>query len=184
MASEEPTTPHSDEIIFSARYSLFKVWISAIVVLVPFLWIFFAVVYHNFVVGDYVGATLFCLLATSLLFLVLLDSILCKELIFYHDRVVKTWHIFGQRTIHYSRAKLNRATTRLRWIAPVSAILEVNENGGYLLWQIPISYIAIFFPSDTSKKTEAILDYLIGGTENVHGRFMNSTLPKEAICPE
>lgn len=170
-----------DEIIFSARYSPFRVWFSVIIMFLPFMWLFFGVAYADLLRGKYINALLLALMP-SIALLFTLDSIFFRRLVFYEDRVVKLWYVLGQRTIYYSRAIVIGPPKYFHWLSSVYAIRETGENGKYLLMQIPISYIAFFFPSATSKGIETIVNCLTGDTANIPKRiFVKSRLPKEAI---
>ncbi len=101
MVDNEQTATQKDQVIFSARYSLFRVWFT-IIAHSPFLLLVFYVVIRCAMKGDYMSAALLSLVATPALLLVL-DSIFFGQLVFYQDRVVKEWHFLGQRTIYWGR---------------------------------------------------------------------------------
>jgi hypothetical protein len=98
----------------------------------------------------------------------LLDLVLSDRIIFYGDKVTKIWHIFGPRTIYFSRAKIWRVQSRvdpLMWV-----IRETGPNGERLFMKKPIIYDPPFFPSEAS---EEILSLLIdlAGDEIEGGRY-------------
>lgn len=179
MGDDEQTKTEQDEIIFSARYSVFRVWFMVIVVEMFPTWILCYLLYIDVVKGRNIHA-FFVSLLLLLMFLLALDSMSFKELRFYQDRVVKIWHIFGSRTIFYRTAKVIDPPSYLRWLS--YAIRETEENGKDLLLQMPVSYVACLFPSDSSKMIGKILDYLTEDTENNPRTFKKVGLPKEVIC--
>jgi len=179
MADSEEITSQEEEILFSARYSVFRVWFMVIVVVMFPTWIFCYLLYIDVLKGEYIHA-FFVSVFLLLMLLLALDSIFFKELLFYQDRVVKVWHIFGNRTIYYRTAKVIDPPWYLRWLS--YAIRETGENGKDFLLRVPVSYVAGLFPSDSTKTIGKILDHLTEDTENRSRRFKKARLPKEIIC--
>jgi len=179
MVNDDQMKTHDDELVFSARYSPFRVWVMVIFIAMFPIWVFLRVSYLNLLRGEYLNAFLFSAPLLLMIYFTL-DSILFKELLFYSDRVVKIWHFFGRRTIYYRRAKVIHPPWYLRWLG--HAIRETRENGKDLLMQMPVSYVACFLRADSIKMIGKILDYLTEDTENNQKPFRKARLPKEVIC--
>jgi len=132
--------------------------------------------------GEYVGASLASLVALLIL-VPLLDIVLFKEMGFYGDRVTKSWHLFGSKTVYYQGAAVTEPQgypggwSSLRWI------VQVRDDGRPLPLRLPLMYIAFFFPSDTAKKVARIMECLAGDTERNPRVFKNASLPAEVIGP-
>ena len=180
MVENEQLKTQDDEIIFSARYSVSRVWLLLIVVAVFPTWLLFSVVYLDLVRGRYIDALLFSILPLLML-LFTLDSVFFKELLFYQDRVVKVWHIFGNRTIYYVAGKIVDPPRYWRWVLSGHHIRETRPGKNFVI-QIPILYVGSMFPSTTVQKIETIMDYLTQDVENNPRTFKKASLPKEVIC--
>lgn len=180
MANVHTISASEDEIIFSARYSLLRVWFSVIVAFLFPMYLFFYAAYAEVLRGAYILAATCCLMGCVIL-LMTLDAILFKALLFYADRVVKVWHLFGRRTIYYSRAKVIGPPKGYEWVSSGHAIRETRTGRDFLL-QVPISFMAFFFSSGTSKKIASILDYLTGDKEKNPRISTKSILPAEVIA--
>jgi hypothetical protein len=177
MVDKDQITKLEDEIIFSARYSPFRVWIMVMVVALLPMWLLFRVCYLDLLRGKYMDAFIVSVLPLLML-LVTLDSIFFKELLFYQDRVVKVWHLFGRRTIYYSAGKVVDPPHSWRWIFSYHHIRETRIGKNFVI-QIPILYIAWLFPSAAAAKIETIMDYLTQDIEDNPRNFKRATLPKE-----
>jgi hypothetical protein len=191
MADNDQPSPQDDEVILSALYSPSKVLITWIVHL-PLLLLFFGISYGALLEGGYLAGVFVALCSFGYLLLAL-HPIFVDELLFYQDRVVQMRRFFGPRTVYYSNGYVIGPPDKL--LSSQYRIYELKEGGNalkkqpsafYTSWfvpvkrQLPISYIAFFFPSDTAKKVRAILDYLTDDKEKL-GMFKKSTLPKEVI---
>jgi hypothetical protein len=180
MGDDEQTKTEQGEIIFSARYSVLRVWSMVIVVAMFPTWIFCYLLYIDVVHEKYIHA-FFVSVLLLLMLLFTLDSILFKELLFYQDRVVKVWHIFGSRTIYYVAGKIVDPPRYWRWVLSGHHIRETRSGKNFVL-QIPVLYIGSMFPSTTARKIETIMDYLTQDVQNNPRNFKKASLPKEVIC--
>jgi hypothetical protein len=168
-----------DEIIFSARYSPFRVWISVVVHLFP-LGLILAIACVGVESGQY-GMALLLWIIFMVLILEFLDSLFLKEIRFYRDRVAKLWHLFGSRTIFYSKAQVTGPPDFYRHLSSLHSIREIRDNGKASLLQVPIVYISFFFSSDTAKRMGQIIDCLTEDTESNPRMVRKLTLTKEDI---
>jgi hypothetical protein len=158
MAKDDGMTTHDDDLVFSQGYSAFKVWFSVIVLGALPMWLMFYACYLNLLRGEYIDALILSAVPLAMLLFVL-DAIFFKELLFYRDRVVKVWYLFGHRTIYYRAAKVIDPPPRFRWILTYHHIRETRPGKAFVL-QIPILYIGSFFPSASAEVIARILDYL------------------------
>jgi len=179
--SNTQTAAHEDEIIFSAQYSILKAWFSLLVAFLPVFWLLCYAAYTDVMNEQYMKAVILIVIAAPVA-LFMLDTIFFARLVFYEDRVVKSWHAFGQRTIYYSTARLNRPPRHFRWVSSAYAIRQVKCDGSYLFMQVPILYIAFFFPTSSAKKIDLIVDYLTSDSTYEMGMFTKHSLSKEEIC--
>jgi len=179
MANNDGINEQDNDLVFLARYSVSRVWFSVIVVWVFPTWVLCYLLYVDMLKGNYVHA-FFVSVFLVLALVAILDSTFFKELRFYQNRVVKVWHVFGNRTIYYRTAKVITPAWWLRWLSCV--IRETTEDGKDLPLQLPVSFIACLFPSYSRKVIGKILDYLTEDTENTSRHFKKASLPKEVIC--
>lgn len=111
-----------------------------------------------------------------------LECILFEQLLFYQDRVVKSWYLFGRRTIDYSNASVSDPQKHMRWLSTSHMIFESKDNGKPVALRLPIQYFDFFFPPRTAKAIEMIMDYLTAETGTTPRKFKNLTLPKGVVC--
>ena len=104
MVDVEQAKTKEDEIVFSARYSTFRVWAVLILIYGPFMPIFFLIGHFSISRGEYVGILSYLLCAAGSL--IALDSVFFKEILFFQNKIVKVWYLFGERTIYYLQASL------------------------------------------------------------------------------
>lgn len=183
MADNDQANAQADDIVFSARYSRFKVWISIIVAILPVMFLSFGAAYLCMLRGKYLGAVALSLIGSCGLLFVL-DSALFKGIEFFGDRVTKLWYVFGSRTVQYSSGMAKAPDWYMRLLSSAHFIVEVKDDGRPVPLRLPIMYYAFFFPSDTAKKIEMIIDYLTEDTENNPRKFKRSMLPKEFMVQE
>jgi len=116
-----------DEVIFSARYSVAKLLISMIVAFIFPMVMLFGVAYPAILEEKYLRAGFAILIASALLF-VYLESVFSEQLLFYQNRVVKRWYLFGRRAIHYSNASVTDPEWYIRWLSSGHYIFESREK--------------------------------------------------------
>ena len=177
MADDYGMTMHDDDLVFSARYSASKVWFAVIVLFTFPMWLMFNVCYLDLLRGKYIDALISSIVPLFMLLFVL-DAIFFKDLLFYQDRVVKVWYLFGQRTIYYRAAKVVDPPPYLRWILTNHHIRETRPGKRFVV-QIPILYIGSFFPSESVAVIARILDYLTEHSEDNPRIIKKAVLAKE-----
>jgi hypothetical protein len=172
MSDGAQTQTHEDEIILSARYSPLRVWFWLIIIFplpaLPFFYIAYACMRD----GNYIGGAFVILLCAGLLIFAL-DALFFERLLFYQDRVVKVWRLFGRRTLYYSRASITQNEESI-----ARYIVESYEDGSSVRFRLPIMYIARLFPRETTKRIGIIVDYLTEDNRKGSRKFKKSTLPK------
>jgi hypothetical protein len=173
----------ADDIIFAARYSPRKLWFYIIAFFTFPLVLMFVGVCLALAQKNYRGAVAGLTLG-SVILLVFLEAIFFKELLFYRDRVMKVWHLFGQKTIPYTRANVKRPDWYMRWVSSAHHIFESEEDGRPIRMRLPLLYHSSFFPPKTATKIEMIMDYMTEDKENNPRKFRKSILPKEVVLQE
>jgi len=177
MSSETcPTKIHADEIVYTACYSKWRMYISLLIIMPFYLTLLIGTIIFCINDKEYVKALLLILIMLLPWIVIILDSILFKELVFYSDRVTKSWYFFGSRTIYYKHAKIVGPPRNMKWLSSAYQIRETNDNGKTILKQIPILYISFFFPAKTSNSISEIGDFLTGDKENNPRPFNKTNL--------
>ncbi|MFZ5866838.1 MAG: hypothetical protein ACOYXY_13225 [Thermodesulfobacteriota bacterium] len=181
MANTDQIPVQANDVVLSAEYFGPKVWLVIIVLVIPVMCFFSAIAYLSILDGTYTGSLALLVAASALI--IALDSLFLKEIVFFQDRVMKAWHLLGQRTIYYSKASVTDPRVHMGWLSSsgVHYIFESNENGKPVRWRIPIGYIPFFFPSDTARTINMIMDYMTEDKENNPKKFKKAMLPKEVI---
>jgi hypothetical protein len=177
MIDEEQKPANENEVIYSAEYHTTKVLLSLVVVAFPGA-IVTGGAYLAILAEEYLPAGLLLFLATTML-LVSLECVLFKQLLFYPNRVVKSWYLFGRRMIRYSDASVSDPQNR--WRSSLHTIFESKDNGKPVPLCFPIQYHDFFFPPRTRKAIEMIMDYLTEDKLNSPRKFKKSKLPKEVV---
>jgi hypothetical protein len=188
LVDNHSVAPQDDEVILCVRYTTGGGYAGLLVLIaVWFCWGFYILVLQ----GDYLGAAVVapgCLMMLG----VAASNLFFKHLLFYRDRIVKVWHLFGQRTVSYSRAKMCVNT----WIRPrilpygkPFSVKETDSTGRVRLIQTSIAFGSVFVSPDTGDKVESIMSYLVGEEDKSklyeESRiFVRSALPKDILCQD
>lgn len=178
MVNGERDKPPADQIILKTKFSgsFFRFSQMATLFIIG---IMFYAAYVHLLRGSYQRGVILILIVL-LLVLMALRGTLTKEFLFYQDRVVQVWYLFGKRTIYYSRAQVEGPF--FPWPAKGYQIKEIKEEGKVPLRQIAISFGIRSMPPETIENIEAIFDYLTEDTKNNLRRCKKVTLPREVIC--
>jgi hypothetical protein len=197
VVDSNPMTPQDDEVILSVRYTIGGGYAGlSTLVVVWFCYVSYLLVLWE----DYLRAAIavpgcLILLGGSV------SALFFKNLLFYRDRLVKVWHLFGQRTIPYSRAKMCVNPPWLRGILfpygkPLLVpyrepfrVRETDTTGRVRMIQTSIGFGSIFVSPDTNDKVEAIMSYLVGVEDKskLYEKsriFTKSTLPKDILSQD
>ncbi len=161
-----PAKEPQDEIVYTACYSKWRMYISFLIMMPLYFTLAIGTIIFMIIDKKFIGALLWILIFLLPMTVLTLDSILFKELVFYSDKVTKSWYLFGSRTIRYQAAKIVGPPRNFEWLSSAYQIRETNEFGKTILKQIPILYISFFFPSKTSKTIREIGDFLTEDKEN------------------
>jgi len=172
------TEEHHDETVYTGSYSKWKMYISLLITMPLYLTLIIGTIIFCINDKEYVKALLLILILLLPWIVILLDSILFKDLVFYSDKVSKSWYFFGSRTIYYKYAKIVGPPRNMKWLSSAYQIRETNDNGKTILKQIPILYISFFFPSKTSKTIREIGDFLTDDKENNPRPFKKTNLQR------
>ncbi len=173
-----PTKEHQDEIVYTACYSKWKMYISFLIMMPLYLTLLIGTIVFCINDKEYVKALLLILIFLLPCIVIISDSILFKDLVFYSDKVTKSWYLFGSRTICYQSAKIVGPPKYKEWLSSAYQIRETNEFGKTILKQIPILYISFFFPSKISKTIREIGDFLTEDKENNPRPFKKTNLQR------
>jgi hypothetical protein len=141
------------EIIGCAYFSVEKAILPILVVLLLLAYFVYGS-YETFLKRNYTGVLIF-FIADLATILFLVDYLLSDRIIFYRNRVTKTWRVLGSRTIYYSNAKVFRneySTHTDTWI-----IGETEPAGKPLFLRLPICYGHRLYLSDKSEEILSIL---------------------------
>jgi hypothetical protein len=183
MPESDQTNLRKDEILFAAESHTTKVLLCVMIVGWFPLLMAFGGAYFAFVREDYFGGALLWFFGFIMLY-VPLDAIFFKELLFYQDRVVKVWHLLGQKSIPYSRASVKGPDWYMRWLSSAHHIFESKDDGKPIPMRLPLLYHSFFFTPKTRKRIEMIMDYMTEDKENNPRKFRKSVLPKEVMLRE
>lgn len=187
---KDRSIPEDDEVILCVRYRISVDFIDPLVAATFLLLIAYGSYHYLPQVmeqGEYDDALLLAACLPTCLACAI-DQLFTKHILFYRDRIVKVWHLLGQRTIPYKNAKL--AGDYRRWVSwyvgddKSISLYEVDEKGKHRLIHIPIYFLKV--PKETRGKVEIAISYLVGvevGPKlyEKSRRFVKSELPKEVL---
>jgi hypothetical protein len=188
VVDSHPNAPQDDEVILCVRYPNLRGWLAGICAIflgtIPWYGVNVLVLRGDYVRGFIL--VVFCLMFFSLG----VEVLFTKHILFYRDRIVKAWHLFGQRTIPYARARLvaTPPSVGYKWIK-VFSIQEADGTGKIYTFQMPIRFTAHFVSWETRRKVETVTSYLVDLEDRSklyeESRiFAKSTLPKEILCQD
>ena len=179
--------PSDEEVVLRVYYSQVFLRVYAV-----FILLFMAAVYiagtcaYVIPQGKYIRAIII-LVAGSMGLALGLEFLFTKRIVFYKDRVIKEWHLLGERTIFYDNAKLVWAS---RLNGPRKGkgyiIRQVAPSGILGLLQVPIWLVSVCVSPKTEKQVDAVLSYLVGIDEHSTASekrrlFVRTELPKEVL---
>lgn len=177
--------PTDDEVILCVRYTQSLTWVMGILLVLLGT---ACIASPDFLIqrGKYLRAIV-CAMGGTVLLVIGLDVLFTRHIVFFQDRVLKEWHLFGKRSILYSRANLVWAS-RLNGPRKGKTYLikEVGTSGRVPLLQMPIYYVAHCVTPETEKQIDAVLSYLVGvesdsRVSEKRRSFCRSLLPKEVL---
>jgi len=130
---------------------------------------------------DLLTSAFFGLAALSAM-IIILDSLLFKQIVFYTNRVTKYYYLLGQITVYYSNAEIDGPPGQFKWLSSAYKIRKTDEYGNALLKQVPMLFFAFFFSKRDMEQINNIINCLTEDLKNNPRIFKKNILNEEELC--
>ncbi|HQB40052.1 MAG TPA: hypothetical protein PL053_12385 [Deltaproteobacteria bacterium] len=180
-------TDNYNQVIFAAVYSRPKVILALLINALPF-YLIIGIAYELFLTNNYdyksldlLTSAFFGLAALSAM-IIILDSLLFKQIVFYTNRVTKYYYLLGQITVYYSNAEIDGPPGQFKWLSSAYKIRKTDEYGNALLKQVPMLFFAFFFSKRDMEQINNIINCLTEDLKNNPRIFKKNILNEEELC--